>query len=409
MSAAISSMNAVPSPSSRLQLLEGLRFYLAAWVVADHVLGRGGYGPASLSGVLRLLRCGWYAVDVFVILSGFVIFLLLDRKQETYGAFITRRFFRLWPLMILLYLVAIPASRLDLNNALHPNTHLDTATAEKVVSIHHEWSEHSVVNTVLHATMLHGMIPEQIIPEAPTAFLGPAWSISLEWQFYLVAPLFFLLISRTLANKSTWGLAVASLVCIALILAVRVLPEVGEGAFLPFHAEFFAIGAASYFLYRYLEQNPLPFSLIPIGLLGAVVVASLGRFNAAFIPFCIWVLAFALLVDVRNARTNWLTDRIARLISNPITNHLGKISYSIYLSHMLVIWVIQYLLLSTIPGLTQVSHTLLLAAFTFPITMLVSHFLYQYVEASGNRIGGNIANAIEKRSSAQTHLTSSPL
>lgn len=76
---------------------------------------------------------------------------------------------------------------------------------------------------------------------------------------------------------------------------------------------------------------------------------------------------------------------------------------------MLVIWVIQYLLLSMIPGLTQVSHTLLLAAITFPITILASHFLYQYVEASGNRMGGNIANSIGKRSSAQTQLTSSPL
>jgi peptidoglycan/LPS O-acetylase OafA/YrhL len=408
MSAAITSIDTAPAPSNRLQLLEGLRFYLAAWVVADHVLGRGGYSPASLSGVLRLLRCGWYAVDVFVILSGFVIFLLLDRKQESYSSFITRRFFRLWPLMILLYLVAIPVSWLDLHNAKNAASHLDTETAHEIISAHHAWVEYGVVNTILHATMLHGIVPERIIPAAPTAFLSPAWSISLEWQFYLVAPLFFLLIRRSVTSGYAWGMMVASVSCIALILAVRVLPEVGEGAFLPFHAEFFAIGAISYFLYRYLEQNPLPFSVVPLGMLCAVITASLGRFNAAFIPFCLWALAFSLLVDVRTGRTQWLTARIAQIISNRLTNHLGKISYSIYLSHMLVIWGVQYLLLRMSPGLSQVSHTVLLAALTFPVTILISHFLYQCVEASGNRVGGRLANSFGKRSEVQPHLTSSP-
>ncbi len=32
------------------------------------------------------------------------------------------------------------------------------------------------------------MVPENVMPFAGTAFLGPAWSLSLEWQFYLVAP-----------------------------------------------------------------------------------------------------------------------------------------------------------------------------------------------------------------------------
>jgi peptidoglycan/LPS O-acetylase OafA/YrhL len=408
MTAAMTSLEKTTAPANRLQLLEGLRFYLAAWVVADHILGRGGYSPASLSGVLKVLRCGWYAVDVFVILSGFVIFLLLDRKQESYFAFIVRRFFRLWPLMMLLYVVAIPLSWLDLQNAQHAQSHLDAATAHEIITDHHEWVEYGVVNTLLHVTMLHGVVPERIVPAAPTAFLSPAWSISLEWQFYLVAPLFYLLIRRSITSNSTGGVMIASLACAVLILAVRVLPEVSEGAFLPFHAEFFAIGAASYFLYRYLEQKPLPFSAVPLGILGAVVVASLGRFNSAFIPFCLWALAFALLIDVRTGRTHWFADRIVQVISNPVTNHLGKISYSIYLSHMLVLWVVQYLVLQTIPGLNQVNHTMLLAAITFPITILLSHFLYQCVEASGNRFGGNIANALARRSSEQPHLSSQP-
>lgn len=44
-------------------------------------------------------------------------------------------------------------------------------------------------NIPLHLLMLHGVVPEVLVARAPGAFLAPAWSVSLEWQFYLVAPL----------------------------------------------------------------------------------------------------------------------------------------------------------------------------------------------------------------------------
>lgn len=49
-----------------------------------------------------------YAVDVFIILSGFVIFYLLDHQHLSYRVFICRRFFRLAPLFFLVVLIAIP-------------------------------------------------------------------------------------------------------------------------------------------------------------------------------------------------------------------------------------------------------------------------------------------------------------
>jgi peptidoglycan/LPS O-acetylase OafA/YrhL len=36
--------------------------------------------------------------------------------------------------------------------------------------------------------MLHGLVPEILLPNSSDTFLPPAWSISSEWQFYLVAP-----------------------------------------------------------------------------------------------------------------------------------------------------------------------------------------------------------------------------
>ena len=85
-----------------IPLVEGLRGYLALWVVIDHLLGCCGYGLNNLSGLFYILRSGWYAVDLFIIISGFVVFYLLDNKEEKYKQFIIRRFFRIWPLFIFL-------------------------------------------------------------------------------------------------------------------------------------------------------------------------------------------------------------------------------------------------------------------------------------------------------------------
>src|SRR5262245_31635660 len=86
----------------RLGAVEGMRAYLALWVVVCHAMWASGYEPAMLSGLPSVLRQGDLAVEVFVIISAFVIFLLLDTKKLTFGSFIVRRFFRLFPLFIVL-------------------------------------------------------------------------------------------------------------------------------------------------------------------------------------------------------------------------------------------------------------------------------------------------------------------
>src|SRR5690606_30718104 len=52
----------------------------------------------------------------------------------------------------------------------------------------------------LHSVMLHGAVPHEWLPRSSVAMLGPSWSVSLEWQFYLFAPLIVgLLIARRFA------------------------------------------------------------------------------------------------------------------------------------------------------------------------------------------------------------------
>src|SRR4026209_1050430 len=79
---------------------DGLRGLLAMWVFATHILELGPYASAA-----ALIRAH-LAVDIFIILSGFVIFHLLSTGED-YRAFITRRWFRLFPVFAVCFLIAL--------------------------------------------------------------------------------------------------------------------------------------------------------------------------------------------------------------------------------------------------------------------------------------------------------------
>ena len=67
--------------------------------------------------------------------------------------------------------------------------------------------------------MTHGLFPNGVLPDVWVGFLGAAWSLSTEWQFYLLVPLVFAAAVRVFGlyrPTPTARLVVATL----LILAV---------------------------------------------------------------------------------------------------------------------------------------------------------------------------------------------
>ena len=150
----------------RIQEFEGLRGGLAWWVVFFHLGMMVGSDPAQRTKFENLVVLGgWQGVEQFIILSGFVIAVLLDARRERYLVYIVRRFFRLAPVyyVLLVYAVAITWAQ---------GVHIDRPLEQILV----------------HLTMLHGLIPDEVLKGSPNAFVHPAWSISVEWQFYLIAP-----------------------------------------------------------------------------------------------------------------------------------------------------------------------------------------------------------------------------
>lgn len=366
----------------RILEIEGFRAYLALWVVLDHVLSAAGYKLAQLPHVLRVIRSGWYAVDVFVIISGFVIFYLLDQKPVRYREFIIARFFRLWPLFIILFAVAIPMSLWSLQNLEHVLVLHDQAQfgAYTIDRIGVSW-DHLFVNILLHVPMLHGLVPNQVVPFAPTAFLAPAWSISLEWQFYLLAPLVYKLLSKGLRT----GLLLISSCVVLLWGTSGQWPEVASGAFLPMHIEFFYIGGVSYYVYKWRASWSHPFQFLPVGCVAAVLSCVFFSPIEA-LPYVLWFVFLGMLLDLSVSKKS-LASWFAPLFNHPFVLYLGKISYSIYLSHTLVMIICHSFILNLLDELSQAYQAGALAFLTVTATIFISHFLYKYIEHPGMSFG----------------------
>lgn len=343
---------------------DGLRGVLAGWVFVAHAIELGPF--SSIAGHLR----PQYAVDVFIILSGFVIFELLSRGED-YGVFIVRRFFRLFPVFAVCFLFA-----LVLRGVLH---------------IHDEVAFGFVGNRplkpylVAHATMLHGLVPEQILPESAEAILPPAWSISLEWQFYLVAPLLFWFVLRP-----GWKPALALVALVGVrVLAIRhsvglLLPGAPRdltfnmSAFLPLKLEFFAAGALSWMVWRAFVNGRIAMTSRRLALSAAG--ALLLMIATESLALALWIAGFALLLHARFNGASRAARRFSRFFAHRVPAFFGVISYSLYLVHVPTVVAIRQLLVRALPAMSPAAFAVTLIALAGVSSVLLATLLHLMVE-----------------------------
>jgi peptidoglycan/LPS O-acetylase OafA/YrhL len=376
------------SAPGRVESIEGLRGYLALWVLVSHVLMVTGIENVSLSGLGKLLRQGDLAVNVFIVVSGFAIFMCLDTQTASYRQFVVRRFWRLFPLFLVMFAASIPLSLVDLWNTTHATQFLPQAQIDTITREISGWWDKIQWHVPLHLLMLHGIVPDVLLVDAPGAFLGPAWSVSLEWQFYLLAPLAYALSVHAKPSRRLMLLATCVLLYVA---ARRLLPTVRYGAALPFHVEYFVLGAASYFLYKHRARLQRPRLRFALAMGTALLLMSMHQGRWFVIPLALWAAFMGVLLA---PASSWPSRLTMPVFTNPLGRYLGRISYSIYLSHLLVIGVMQNLLLVWAPELGRAPHFVLLLASTLAVTVAVSSLSHRYIEVPGVRFGRSLARPL---------------
>lgn len=377
---------------NRLLPIEGLRAYLAIWVLIGHVMFFSTDNPKDhantnmWSSAALFLVNSPYAVNVFMIISGFVIFFLLDKKRETYGQFILRRFFRLYPLYILLLIVAIAINPLEWWTVQHAQRYMTPSAIAYYADMYNTAWKHWGWNLILHLGMFQGAVPNDWLGSTSVySFLIAAWSIAVEWQFYLLAPFIYMGIVMS-KPFNRLGLCIA-----AILLNFLVWHGFHFEAILPIFIPFFFIGIASYFIYKILPPSP-PDTAFPITLGLALFLYTLGNKHEGLIPLVIWIPFFGLLCENPASLSAHL---FLVFFNNRLAQFLGAISYGIYLSHELIITCTQYLLITLAPECGRSAHFLALLFLTLLGTIFVSGILHRFIEVPCIELGKKLALRIK--------------
>jgi peptidoglycan/LPS O-acetylase OafA/YrhL len=356
---------------SHLFELDVVRGFMSWWVVVGHVLAFAGFQENNVPSVTALVMHGAYAVNVFMMMSGFVIAKLLTDKNEPYHVFITRRLLRIYPVFFVALAVAILARPLYIPILLASRAplpwHYDRIW---VAENNHFWP-----HLLAHLSMLYGVVPESTLRYSGIALLGPAWSMTIEFQYYLLAPL-LILIARRFGSKGWVMLIVVSgLVSQAFAASLQGNFPTSLPTFLPL----FLGGMTSYLVCAQMREKE-PKVPADILLAGALLVYLLTR----SVPVTIWGFVMALILA--NADSP-VASKMKSLLNRPSLLFLGKISYSTYLIHYPILWVGKALVACVARHANSFVVALALFALAIPATLCASALLYHFVEKPGIDFG----------------------
>jgi peptidoglycan/LPS O-acetylase OafA/YrhL len=351
--------------------LDGVRAWLAWSIVVFHMIlltAADEWQPIlSKAEILGQVR-----VPCFLIISGFVITHLLLEKKESYFPYIARRFLRIYPLYIFCLTLGIFATYLHLTAfADHPwGNYLPQPDImrEELAGSH---GSVFGLHLLTHLTMTHGMISDAVLPGSQYMFLGPAWQVSLEWQFYMLAPLILL------GLRTRRGQTILALLTVVGFAAFRRgwFGVFDDPSFLPGAGIYFATGIATRLIYPRLPT----LSAYPAAIM--VLAGGLVILTGSLLPFWCWV-AFITWLRVENASDpiSRGVDRVADIaLNSKLARYLGTRAYSTYLVHEPIIHILVYVCIKKYA--LGIGPTVAITFITVPImTLGASILLYRYIE-----------------------------
>ena len=278
---------------------------------------------------------GFVGVDVFFVISGYVVTSSLATSNHLnffafIGEFYARRLARILPALTVVIIVSALLSTLF---------------------VPHAWLSQFSEKTALFALFgLSNWVMQNNSDTyfAPRAEFNPythTWSLGVEEQFYLLAPLLVYLWIfafkrnlRGLATLSTTFFAVACL--LSLALAIQKSASSPEVAFYSIGARFWELGSGA--LLFMLSHRNIPVSKFRRSVFSNHIYAWLGIFlftggfvftDARYFPWP-WALPAVLgTLLLIYSGANLSQTPIHRLLSFPVILWIGKRSYSIYLWH----------------------------------------------------------------------------
>jgi peptidoglycan/LPS O-acetylase OafA/YrhL len=289
----------------KIDNLTGLRAFAALLVVVHHFADNEGVLPL---GIVRLTDNWVWGVDIFFVLSGFILAYTYIPSRDTvfgwdaYKSFTAKRFARVYPLHIVTFLFFVAmwfaAKRLG-HEFAHSDVAYTATTAIENVLLVHAWG--------LDKKLSWNFV---------------SWSISAEWFAYLFL---FPLCAKVLSRLSRVACGIIVLICWALLCAYCYLYNDGDLGLTTFGVlRIIPQFVAGYWLFRVLKTWQIGDVGLCVGL-GAFVI--LMCFSTT-VP--ILLLPLILLIVAGLAKGGVIGNA---LFGNRVAVFLGEISFSIYLIH----------------------------------------------------------------------------
>jgi peptidoglycan/LPS O-acetylase OafA/YrhL len=345
--------------SQRISQLDGLRGIAILLVLAWH------YGHAIKGDPFAaLFTLAWSGVDLFFVLSGFLLGgILIDHRNSAsyFTPFYARRFFRIVPI----YLLVLVIGRMGDDGDLSLGWYL-SFTQNLYMAARAQWD----------------------IWQAQT------WSLAVEEQFYLMLPLIIRFVPRKSLAHALVALVVAAPISrLLLFLLAGESALVADAVLLPCRMDCLLLGVLCAYLlrephWRKVLSESIPalkwFAAILLGLL--LLCANRGRgFNSVFmaVPGLTLIAAlYAILLLIVLLDSGLLT----RLMKRPVLRQFGTWAYCIYLIHILVpTWLFSFLLGRRFVIDDGLSVALFFASFAAVIACAA--LSWRYIEAPLIRLG----------------------
>lgn len=391
-------------PVPRIVAIEGLRAWLAWSVVFYHLMSATNI-DSYLNVVERADAIGAGAVKIFMIVSGFVITGLLLTRKEPWLPFITRRAFRLFPA----YWIALGLGAIAM--LIRPDVFANVAWASDPVFradlAHHAAGLQAVADapveqTLYHVTLLQGLPPPAYMPYSSNTILGPAWSLTVEWQFYLVAPF---LVWMALTQARALVLVVVAAVLLVVLNRGWQGDLVAPAALLNF-VYLFVVGIFSRIALPHIPKHP------GFGWAAAAAIAAIGIETGISWSIAIW-LAFVVLIartpdTAHQARPGLLDRAFKAAFESRIATYLGDRSYSVYILHSPILVFAGYFVYPLF-GHSRIEAFFAMLVVVVPVVLVASDLMYRFVERPMIRAGARLARRLAAGPALQMRAAGTPL
>ncbi|MEP6675116.1 MAG: acyltransferase [Ferruginibacter sp.] len=345
--------------------LTGLRFVAALMVFVCHVESvKEIFNIPNLAENFFFINIGKLGVLVFFVLSGYLITYLLLREESSTAKvdikkFYLRRILRIWPLYFLIVIFGLYAA--PYSSFFHLPNFLSALSGN---------------NTTQISLLFFFFLPNYVYAAfGGVPYAVQTWSVGTEEQFYLVWPWLI----KKIKNKTLLFPAVFivyNIIKIVLIALQHRAPAIKAllDFWYYFNIDCMALGAvAAYFVITKNEKILKIIFSIAAQLITYITIIILIGFAVIFRYFHFEIYGFFFTIAIANLAAN---KKSILNLENKIFNYMGKISYGIYMYHLIALTIALRILIR-LNFLNNVAIYLL----GFIITIILSSLSYFYFES----------------------------